>query len=234
MGGITEEDCARALEELLPPWREARETMASLRVPSSEQPLIGRIVRYMDARDRAWTLAADGMRTRDVALLVKSQEAHGEAIRSLGGRIGGPRRTSARAPRAGTITFGSSELNGELRRAQRLDDTLTRVFNERMTRVRTGRMSLPELAAALETDTIAPWAEQYKRVIEFPAHGPADWTRQPVAEFMRRRLEAWRLTARAARERDGLLMRRAEAAHADAVAYLQTSTQPPVVANGER
>ena len=233
MGGITEEDCALALEELLPPWRDARATMASLRVPSSEQPLVGRIVRYMDARDRAWTLTADAMRTRDVALLAKSQEAHGEAMRALGSRIGGPRR-APRAARGGAITFGSSELNGELRRAQRLDDTLTRAFNDRMTRVRTGRMSLPELAAALEKDTVPPWAEQYKRVIEFPAHGPADWTRQPVAEFMRRRLEAWRLTARAARERNGLLMRRAEASHADAVAFLQASTQPPPVPDGGR
>lgn len=232
-GSITEEDCARTLEQLLPRWRETRATLDALRVPEADRALVRRIVRYMDARDRAWTLTADGMRTRDVGLLAKAQESHGEAIRTMASGAGVPRRSRNRSS-SGAITFGSPELSGHLRRAVAMDETFTRAFNDRMMRVRAGRLSLPDLAAALEKDTIAPWAAHYTLVTEFPAHGPADWTRQPIAEFMRRRLEAWRLTVRAAREQNGLLMRQSQAAHADAVAFLEASTPPRPAANGER
>jgi hypothetical protein len=84
-------------------------------------------------------------------------------------------------------------------------------------------MSLAEMAALIEKEIIAPWAAQYERLTALDVHGPPDWARQPVAEFMRRRLDAWRLTVRAARERNPSLMRLAEAAHQDAVAFLKAS-----------
>lgn len=179
----------------------------------------------MDARNRAWTLTADAMRTRDVTPLAGAQKAHAEAMGILAPRL---RSARARAPGAGAITFGSSELNTELRRTQRLDETFTRMYNERMATVRAGQLSLPAMAALIDKEISAPWAAQYERLMALPVHGPPDWARQPVAEFMRRRLDAWRLTARAHRERNPSLMRTAEAAHTEAVAFLRAAQQPRV------
>jgi hypothetical protein len=228
-GNVTEDECATAIERLLPPWRAQRSSFAALLVPPAEQALVRRITRYMDARERAWRLTVDAMRQRDLTLLARSQQAHGEALRSSS-RIGAPRRRSrAPAPGFGSINFGSSKLNDEIRRTQRMDETFTKTYNDRMARLRAGQMSLAEMAAMIEKEIIAPWAAQYERLTALEVHGPADWARQPVAEFMRRRLEAWRLSARATRERNPALMRQAEAAHGAAVSYLRASQQHQVV-----
>ena len=229
MGSITEDASAKEIEQLIPPWRRQRSALAALRVPASEQALVSRMVRYMDARDRAWQLTADAVRARDLTLLARSQEAHGEAMRTSVTISVPRRRAPATAPVSGAITFGSSALNGEIRRVQRMDETFTKTFNVRMTRVQAGRMSLAEMAAVIEKEIIAPWAAQYERLTALDVHGPPDWARQPVAEFMRRRLEAWRLSARATRERNPSLMRQAETAHSDAVAFLKESQQHEMV-----
>ena len=230
-GRMTEADCAIAIERLLPPWRTQRSTFAALSVPPSVQAFVGQIVRYMDARNRAWTLTADAMHTRDVTQLARAQEAHAEAMGILAPRL---RSARARAPGAGAITFGSPELNTELRRTQRLDETFMRMYHDRMATVRAGQLSLPDMAALIDEEIIAPWTAQYERLTALPVHGPPDWARQPVAEFMRRRLDAWRLTARAQRERNPSLMRTAEGAHGDAVAFLRASRQrrDPVMIGG--
>jgi hypothetical protein len=90
-------------------------------------------------------------------------------------------------------------------------------YNKAMTRARAGQISLPEVADTIEKEIIVPWAAQYERLLSLKLHGPPDWTRKPVAEFMRRRLVAWRLTARAVRERDPLLMKQAVTAQREAL-----------------
>jgi hypothetical protein len=232
MGDLTEDECATAIKRLLPPWRAQRSAFAALRVPPPEQAVVRRITRYMDARERAWRLTVDAMRQRDLTLLAGSQQAHGEALR-WSTRVGAPRRPArAPAPRSAAIELGSSELNVEIRRMQRMDETFTKTYNDRMALVRAGRMSLDELAATIEKEIIAPWDAQYERLMALRVHGPPDWARQPVAEFMRRRLEAWRLTARAQRERNPSLMRQAERAHSDAVAFLKASRKSSPRAGG--
>ena len=82
----------------------------------------------------------------------------------------------------------------------------------------------------IERQIITPWNQQYERLTALPLHGPPDWTRRPVAEFMRRRLAAWRLTVRAARARDPMLMKKAMAAQRDAVEFLRASQSQPAPA----
>jgi hypothetical protein len=113
--------------------------------------------------------------------------------------------------------LGSSDLDGELRRTETLERTSVGNYNKAMTRARAGQISLPEVADTIEKEIIVPWAAQYERLLSLKLHGPPDWTRKPVAEFMRRRLVAWRLTARAVRERDPLLMKQAVTAQREAL-----------------
>jgi rhomboid protease GluP len=219
-GELTEDECAMAIDRLLPPWRALRSTLAALHVPPSDTAVITAIVQYMDVRQYAWTLTADAMRKRDVTLLGQGQGAH---VAAIGIRV--PRSTASRRSRtaAGAITFGSSALNGELGRTVSLDDASTRLYDGWIAKARTGQMSLPDIATAVEKQIIVPWSRQYDRLLALPLHGPPDWTRKPLVEFMRRRLDAWRLTARAARGRDPLLMKEAMAAQQDAVAFLRAS-----------
>lgn len=219
-GDLSEDECAMAIERLLPPWRALRSTIAPLHVPPSDAPLIRAIVQYMDVRQYTWTLTADAMRKRDVTLLGQAQGAH---VAALGIRV--PRSGASRRSRtaAGAITLGSSVLNREFGRTESLDDASTRLYDGWIAKARTGQMSLPEIATMIEKQIIGPWTQQYERLLALPLHGPPDWTREPVAEFMRRRLAAWRLTVRAARGRDPLLMKQAMAAQQAAVAFLRAS-----------
>jgi len=216
-GGLTEDDCATAIERLLPPWQKQRSVLAALQVPSSEQALVKGLERYMAVREYEWRLTADAMRKRDVTLLSQARAAR---VAALGIRMPGisARRRSRRS--AERITLGSSALNQEIRRTQGLDEASMNLYNDAIARARLGKISLPDVAATIEKDIIAPWNQQLGRLLALELHGPPDWTRRPVAEFMRRRLDAWRLTARATRERDPRLMNRAMAAQRDALAIL--------------
>jgi len=218
-GELTEEDTALAIEQLVPPWHAQRSTLVTLKIPPSDRLLAAQIVQYMDARERGWTLTADALRKRDVTLLQQGQAAHAAALRNLPVRISGRRRIMRlpRPSRAGAIMLGSSDLDGELRRTETLERTSVGNYNKAMTRARAGQISLPEVADTIEKEIIVPWAAQYERLLSLKLHGPPDWTRKPVAEFMRRRLVAWRLTARAVRERDPLLMKQAVTAQREAL-----------------
>ena len=197
-GELTEDDCATAIERLLRPWRAQRAALAALQLPPVEQEPVRRMVRYMAAREKAWTLTADAMRKRDISLLAESQAAHGAALAD-GNVPNRPARRGTRTPRVPTLTLGSSALNQELRNIQKLDDTITQVYTDRVAQLRAGQTSPRELAAIIENRIIAPWTRQYERLMALPLHGPPEWARTPVAEQMLRRLEIWRLRALAAR-----------------------------------
>jgi hypothetical protein len=130
----------------------------------------------------------------------------------------------AETPRTAAIAIGSPALTAELRRAETLEKTSVNLYNSQLAKARAGQISLPALAASIEKEIVVPWDQQYERLRALDLHGPPDWTRKPVAEFMRRRLDAWRLTARAARERNPLLMKEAVAAQQDAIATLRDTT----------
>jgi rhomboid protease GluP len=225
-GDLTEDDAVVVIERLLASWRAQRSALATLQVPSSDQLLVTRIVEYMGARERGWELMAEAIRKRDVTLFQKSQAAHiGARLRMPGGGSGGRRVVRvAETPRTAAIAIGSPALSAELRRAETLEKTSVNLYNSQLAKARAGRISLPELAASIEKEIAVPWEQQYERMRALDLHGPADWTRKPVAEFMRRRLDAWRLTARAARERNPLLMKQAVAAQQDAIATLHDTT----------
>src|SRR5688572_10714384 len=198
-GQLSEDDCATAIERLLQPWRALRSAFAGLQLPPAEQEEVRRMVRYMAAREKALTLTADAMRKRDVALLAESQMAHAAALADGSIPNQRPVRRGARAPRVTTLTLGSSALNQELRNIQKLDETVTQLYNAHVARLRSGQTSVRELTALIENRIIGPWMKQYETLLALPLHGPAAWAREPVAEEMRRRLETWRKRALAAR-----------------------------------
>ena len=226
-GQSSEEETAAVLERLLPPWRAQRAKLAALQVPPPDHDLVTRLVRYMDAREQGWVLTAEAMRKRDMALLAKGQAAHAAALGTLTSK-GSQRQRRDRpteSPPAAAITVGSSELSSELRRTQQLDEKSATLYNGLLAKARAGQVSMPEMASTIETQIIKPWEEQYGRLMALPLHGPPDWSRQPVAEYMRRRLEAWRLNARAMREQNPALMKQAVAAQASALALLRDSQE---------
>ncbi len=218
-GKVTEDDCATAIEGLLPTWRAQRTALAALQLPPADRDYVTRVVRYMDARDQAWTMTADAIRKRDVGLLAEGQSTHASAVRALSSRSVARRRPGGTDPAGSAITFGTSELNVELRRMQQMDEKFTTMYNDRLAKARSGQVPLPDLAATVEKEIIVPWAGQYERLQALPLHGPPDWTRQPAAEFLRLRIEAWRLMARALRERNPALMKQAMAAQAKASTF---------------
>jgi rhomboid protease GluP len=226
-GESNEEDTARTLEQLLPPWRAQRKRLAELQVPPADQDLVKRLVRYMDARDQGWALTAEAMRKRDMTLLAKGQAAHASALGQLTSRVSMRRRPGPRteSPAAPPITLGTSELSEEMRKTQKLDEASAKLYNSMLAKAKAGQVSMPDMASAIETQIIKPWEEQYKRLMALPLHGPLDWARQPVAEYMRRRLEAWRLNARAIREQNPSLMKQAVAAQQEALAILEKAQQ---------
>jgi membrane associated rhomboid family serine protease len=230
-GESNEEDTARALEQLLPRWRAQRKRLAELKVPPADQDLVKRLVRYMDAREQGWALTAEAMRKRDVTLLAKGQAAHASALGQLTSRVNmrrGPGQQTE-SPAAPAITLGTSELNEEMRKTQKLDEKSADLYNSMLVKARSGQVSMPDMASTIEAQIIKPWEEQYARLMALPLHGPPAWARQPAADYMRLRLDAWRLNARAIREQNPLLMKQAAAAQRDALAILgetQQSVEP--------
>jgi rhomboid protease GluP len=235
-GESSEEDTAAALERLLPPWRAQRAKLATLHAPPSDQDLVKRLLRYMDARDQGWTLTAEAMRTRDMTLLARGQAAHASALGQLTSQVN-MRRALAQpteSPAAPAITFGTSELSEEIRKTQTLDEASANLYNSLRAKAKGGQVSMPDMASTIETQIIKPWEEQYKRLMALPLHGPPDWARRPVAEYMRRRLEAWRLNARAIREQNPSLMKQAVAAQESALAMLRESQAHATADHGAR
>jgi hypothetical protein len=221
-GALTEDDCAVAIEQLLPSWRTQRAALAGLTVPAPDRAVLDRLVRYMDSRDDAWRMTAEAMRKRDLKLLAESQKQHAAALvaaGSLRGRRGG-------VTGGPELKFGSSDLNQELRRAQALDEKVTNLYNATIAKARSGAVSPNQAAQLIEDEIISPWQLQYERLQQLPLHGPAAWARTPVAEYMRQRSYAWRLTARAARERSPALFKEAAVAQQHAFARLRAIQEP--------
>ena len=221
-GTLTEDDCAVAIEQLLPPWRTQRAALAGLTVPAPDRAVLDRLVRYMDSRDNAWRMTAEAMRKRDLKLLAESQKQHAVALVAAGS-VRGRRGGVTAGPE---LKFGSSDLNQELRRAQALDEKVTNLYNATIAKARSGAVSPNQAAQLIEHEIISPWQLQYERLQQLPLHGPAAWVRTPVAEYMRQRSYAWRLTAQAARERSPALFKEAAVAQQDAFARLRAIQEP--------
>jgi membrane associated rhomboid family serine protease len=66
--------------QILPPWRAERESLQKLEGLSKEQTVLtSSLVRYMRAREEAWDLLADGVRTGDTDQIRRSREKSHEA-----------------------------------------------------------------------------------------------------------------------------------------------------------
>jgi hypothetical protein len=183
----------------------------------------------MDFREKAWRLTADGMRKRDVKLLAESDRANSEALIAAGNLIVPSRRRSVSVTRGSeSNSLGTSyvpTLSRELGRTQQLDERISRLYNSTIAKMRAGRVSPAQAVQVIEKEIIPPWQAQYDRLSQLSLHGPPDWVRQPIAEYMRRRLDAWRLLARAAREGSKPLFDEAATAQRDALEVLRASQQ---------
>lgn len=78
---LSDEQFAGLIEkQILPRWRADRDAVAKLQqLPANQRQLATRIVKYMNTRDEAWTLLAQGVRENDQAKLNRSFAKNTEA-----------------------------------------------------------------------------------------------------------------------------------------------------------
>ena len=88
---LSADEFARVIEiDILPPWRDVLEQFEQMdlqKLPTAAQTAVGKIRRYMQMREQAWTALAVGLRDNDPERLDEAQQKS-RAADQLGERIG--------------------------------------------------------------------------------------------------------------------------------------------------
>ncbi len=84
-GRLPDADFARLMEaEVIAPWRGARLRLEALHgLPPAQAQLLGRIERYTETRERAWSVFADALRRQDPKGIQAAAALHAEAETQL-------------------------------------------------------------------------------------------------------------------------------------------------------
>ena len=86
-GRLPDADFARVMAaEVIAPWHEARLRLEAIHgLPPSQAQLLGRIERYTETRERAWSVFADALRRQDPKGIKEAAALHAEAETQLKG-----------------------------------------------------------------------------------------------------------------------------------------------------
>jgi rhomboid protease GluP len=230
-GQLTGDQFAAMVDsQLLPPWRTHRAVLARLRLPPHEHELAGRAVKYMDLRTEEWSLAARGVKRHDSELIRRSnlsQQAANEAATAFMKAVSPNAPPPPPAPvTAIAIDEGGAALQQEVERLQATERRAVDTYNDHVAQVRSGALSNADFAARVETVLLPEWTRQYERFVAMRATGAVETRRAELAEYMRLRGEAWRLTAEGMRTQSPDLLKQGAAAEARAKAVIRPAIAP--------
>ncbi len=228
-GEISEEQFADAVEQqVLPPWRAQRQALTRMRLPQRERDLTTRAAKYMELRGATWALMAEGIRTRDSALIQKSNATQAAAVQALTEFMRAANPAAPPPPvSTATVNPGNAALQQEVRRFQALEARAVADYNQAVKALQSRRLSNTAFAERLEKTILPEWDAQHQRLLAVRAAGADDSRRKQVAEYMRLRGEAWRLTARGVRTQSAPTLKAAAESEAKAMALARPGGAPP-------
>jgi rhomboid protease GluP len=213
---ITREEFARTLTaKLVPSWEAQRAVITKLRIPEPQRTTARRLGDYMSLRAESWRLTAQGIRSNDSAM-IREGDSRQEAALAVLQTVRPDTAVTNRLAELRTARATADAFTGELERVSAADKKLTRIFNDSLTALKTGKIDKDQFADTIETQVVQPWTAERDKLSAVKAPEGQDDLAKRVLEYMSVKGEGWLLASRAIRANDAALMQKAAAKQVEA------------------
>jgi rhomboid protease GluP len=207
-------------QQLLPDWESERNRLSSLKLSPEQHRVAQGIMAFMTLRADSWRLTADGLVNNDAAKVREGELKEESALEALQTVIPG-KGIQARLEERRAARKSAADFDGELARMRDVEQTVVKLYNDSVEKVRSGRMRPAQFSATVNEQVLPPWDRMREHLAALPVRGPRKEIVDRLVHYMTLRGESWRLAAKGVATSDAAVMRQAAAKNAEALALLQ-------------
>jgi hypothetical protein len=209
---------------LLPPWREERDTIASLRLPAEQRAAAAKVARYMTLQGEAWQLSSQAIKQDSLEIRGQASAKAEEAAGALYAAVPSA-ATKAELERVQTLNREESASTTALQAAvQRVEETEKRfvtMFNDGLNGVRAGRLAPRDFANLVNNVVIPLWDAETLALKKSPGLGRQSDVTSRLTGYMSLKRDAFLLTAAGIEKNDIELVKKGQAKAAEASQFVK-------------
>jgi hypothetical protein len=180
----------------------------------------------MSLRAEAWRLSAEAIRTNDGALAQNANLKQEAALVALEAAFPNT-MAAAQIAKVRSAQAAANTFTTEMKNVAAVDATSTRLLNDSLAELKTGKISREQSADRIETQVLLPWNAERDRLSKLRAPDTQEAVMKKMVDYMKLKGEAWRLTAEAIRSNDDVLLGKALEASKLVKSFAETRSPSP-------